>query len=67
MTLEEKKVPYKKHKIELMLGEQYKPWYMAINPRAELPSLTDGDKVILDSKKIIDYLEDNFSNGLFFI
>lgn len=36
---------------------------MKLNPKGEVPVLKDGVKIIPDSTRIIDYLEDNFSNG----
>jgi glutathione S-transferase len=64
MALHEKKLPFKEHIINLTKGEQYQPWFLRINPRGEVPVLKDGVKVIPDSGRILDYLEDNFSNGL---
>ncbi|XP_069702095.1 ganglioside-induced differentiation-associated protein 1 [Periplaneta americana] len=63
MALHEKKLPFKVHIINLTKGEQYQPWFLRINPRGEVPVLKDGVKVIPDSGRILDYLEDNFSNG----
>lgn len=63
MALIEKRVPFKSHVVNIVKGEQYKPWFLEINPRGEVPVLKDGVKIIPDSARIIDYLEDNFSNG----
>lgn len=63
MALLEKRVPFKTHVVNIAKGEQYQPWFLEINPRGEVPVLKDGIKVIPDSARIIDYLEDNFSNG----
>lgn len=65
MTLYEKRVPFKSQVVSLPTKEQYEPWFLRLNPRAEVPVLTDGVKVIPDSVRIIEYLEDNFSNGQF--
>lgn len=62
MALHEKNLPFETHDIDLN-GEQYKPWFLEINPRGEVPVLQDTGKIIPDSARIIDYLEDNFSNG----
>ncbi|KAH1010467.1 hypothetical protein HUJ05_004756 [Dendroctonus ponderosae] len=62
LALHEKKLPFETHDIDLN-GEQYKPWFLQINPRGEVPVLQDSGKIIPDSARIIDYLEDNFSNG----
>lgn len=62
LALYEKNLKFETHSIELS-GEQYKPWFLQINPRGEVPVLQDTGKIIPDSARIIDYLEDNFSNG----
>lgn len=66
MALIEKRLPFKSHVVNIVKGEQYKPWFLEINPRGEVPVLKDGVKIIPDSARIIDYLEDNFSNGSYF-
>lgn len=63
MAMVEKKLPFKPHIVDITKGEQYQPWFLEINPRGEVPVLVDGVKTIPDSIRIIDYLEDNFSNG----
>ncbi|XP_071451722.1 ganglioside-induced differentiation-associated protein 1 [Hetaerina americana] len=63
MALHEKKLEFKSHTVMIRKGEQYQPWFLQINPRGEVPVLKDGVKIIPDSSRIIDYLEDNFSNG----
>lgn len=47
-----------------MKGEQYERWFLQLNPKGEVPVLQDTGKIIPDSARIIDYLEDNFSNGM---
>ncbi|XP_014271167.1 ganglioside-induced differentiation-associated protein 1 isoform X2 [Halyomorpha halys] len=63
IALFEKKLPFKQSVVDITSGENYKPWFLDINPRGEVPVLKDGVKIIPDSSRIIDYLEDNFSNG----
>ncbi|XP_046397159.1 ganglioside-induced differentiation-associated protein 1 isoform X2 [Ischnura elegans] len=63
MALHEKKLDFKSHIVMIRKGEQYQPWFLQINPRGEVPVLKDGVKIIPDSSRIIEYLEDNFSNG----
>ncbi|KAF6203152.1 hypothetical protein GE061_003568 [Apolygus lucorum] len=63
LALNEKKLPFVSHVIDITKGKQYDPWYLEnINPRGEVPVLNDTTKLIPDSARIIDYLEDNFSN-----
>ncbi|XP_049777453.1 ganglioside-induced differentiation-associated protein 1 [Schistocerca cancellata] len=63
MALYEKKLPFKSSIVNITKGEQFEPWFLHINPRGEIPVLQDGVKIIPDSGRILDYLEDNFSNG----
>lgn len=60
----EKKLKFKSHLIDLGRGEQLEPWFLKLNPKCEVPVLKDGVKIIPDSRRIIDYIEDNFSNGM---
>lgn len=62
-ALFEKKLKFKSHIIDLARGEQFEPWFLKLNPKCEVPVLKDGVKIIPDSRRIIDYIEDNFSNG----
>ncbi|XP_022912220.1 ganglioside-induced differentiation-associated protein 1 [Onthophagus taurus] len=63
MALHEKNLKYEGAVVDIIKGQQYDPWFLAINPRGEVPVLQDIAKIIPDSTRIIDYLEDNFSNG----
>lgn len=62
-ALHEKHLSFKSNIVNLGKGDQYQPWYLKLNPRGEVPVFKDGVKVIPDSGRILDYLEDNFSNG----
>ncbi|KAF2899502.1 hypothetical protein ILUMI_06674 [Ignelater luminosus] len=63
MALYEKNLPFESHVVNIQKGEQYESWFLKLNPRGEVPVLQDTGKIIPDSARIIDYLEDNFSNG----
>lgn len=63
MTLLEKRLNFKTHLVNLPSNQQYESWFLDINPLGEVPVLVDGIKTIPDSKRIIQYVEDNFSNG----
>lgn len=63
MALHEKRLSFESHPVNIMKGAQYEPWFLKINPKGEVPVLQDDAKIIPDSNRIIDYLEDNFSNG----
>jgi len=43
--------------IDILKGEQFEPEYMKLNPKAVVPTLKDGDKVITDSTVICEYLD----------
>jgi glutathione S-transferase len=40
--------------------ENYLPWYAKLNPLGVVPTLVHGDKVIIESNVINEYLEDTF-------
>nr|XP_018902492.1 PREDICTED: ganglioside-induced differentiation-associated protein 1 [Bemisia tabaci] len=63
MALYEKKVQFKTKSVDLLQGEQFHPWFIEMNPLCQVPILKDEGKIIPDSSRIIDYLEDNLSNG----
>jgi glutathione S-transferase len=63
IALHEKQLKYKSHIVELSRFEQYEPLFMKLNPKSQVPVLKDGVKIIPDSERILEYLEDNFSNG----
>ena len=43
IMLEECKLPYRVHTIDIMQGEQFAPAYLAINPNGKIPSIVDPD------------------------
>ena len=43
--------------IDILSGEQFAPEYLAINPHGTVPSLLDGETVILESTVICEYLD----------
>ncbi|XP_012255596.2 ganglioside-induced differentiation-associated protein 1 [Athalia rosae] len=61
LALYEKKLEFKKREVDITRGEQYGSWFLGLNPRGEVPVLQDGDKIIPESVRIIDYLEDHFN------
>ncbi|XP_015524462.1 ganglioside-induced differentiation-associated protein 1 [Neodiprion pinetum] len=61
LALYEKKLDFKLREVDITRGEQYGAWFLGLNPRGEVPVLQDGDKIIPESVRIIDYLEDHFT------
>jgi len=56
LFLEESGIDYELVPIDTRKGEQHEPSFLAINPNAKTPALTDGDAVIFDSNAILLYL-----------
>ncbi len=54
----EKGMEFESKEIDLLAGDQHQDWYTKINPKHVVPSLMDGDAVILESSLIIRYLDD---------
>jgi glutathione S-transferase len=42
--------------LNLMQGEQREPWFLALNPRGQVPTLDDDGTVVWDSMAILVYL-----------
>jgi GST-like protein len=56
LFLEEAGLPYEMVPVDTRKGDQFKPDFLAINPNAKTPALTDGDVAIFDSNAILLYL-----------
>ncbi len=56
LMLEETGLAYETVPVDTRKGEQFKPEFLAINPNAKTPALTDGDQVLFDSNAILLYL-----------
>ena len=56
LFLEEAGLPYEMVPVDTRKGEQFKPEFLAINPNAKTPALTDGDVTVFDSNAILLYL-----------
>jgi glutathione S-transferase len=65
ILLEELKLPYKVHKIDLQKNTQKEPWFLEINPNGRIPALTDtfsdGKSIrLFESGSILLYLVDQY-------
>ena len=58
LYLEEAEIPYELVPIDTRKGEQHDPAFLAINPNAKTPAMTDGDATIFDSTAMLLYLAD---------
>ncbi len=59
MALEELNLPYTVNYIDLAVGDQHKPEFLAMNPNGRIPVIVDHDAddlVIFDSNAILFYL-----------
>ncbi|XP_073968783.1 ganglioside-induced differentiation-associated protein 1-like isoform X3 [Rhodnius prolixus] len=61
MALIEKGLKYRTHLVNIANGEQYQDWFLKINPRGEVPVIQDGENIVPDSLRIINYLEDKYT------
>ncbi len=60
MALEEKKLPWVSHALDLKKGETHTPEYFGINPHGVVPTLVHDGVVIIESDDIIEYLDAKF-------
>jgi len=56
LFLEESGLPYELVPVDTRKGEQFAPAFLAINPNAKTPAITDGDATVFDSNAILLYL-----------
>lgn len=63
IALEEKKLAWTSHLVDLLKGENITKEYFGINPNGVVPTLVDDGVVIIDSADIIDYLDKKFTPG----
>jgi len=61
--LKEKTLAYSEHTVNLPKGEQKTPEYLKINPRGQVPAITDGNVTMAESVAIIEYLESTYSGS----
>jgi glutathione S-transferase len=62
-ALEEMKVPYKHVPHDYRTGVTRTPEYLALNPAAKIPALTDGDVVMTESLAMNLYLAQTYGAG----
>lgn len=57
-TLAAKELPFEKHDLNLLGGDQLKPEYLAINPNGVVPTLVYDGTTVTDSSVIIEFLDE---------
>lgn len=60
VLLEELKVPYELHVLNMKAGEQRQPAYLAVNPLGKVPAVRVGDTLVTEQGAIYLYLADLF-------
>jgi len=63
IALDEKGLPYEKVSVPWSLERRYEPHHpdvVALNPKAQVPVLVDGEVVVYDSTLIFEYLEEQY-------
>lgn len=62
LVLAEKQIPYVAHPIDIRAGEARTPAYLALNPKAVVPTLVVDGAPIVESAIICEYLDDAYPN-----
>jgi glutathione S-transferase len=58
LALVEKAVPFRRRPVDIMeTNEQFESWYVALNPKAVVPTLVIGDEVVTDTISIVNRLQ----------
>ncbi|MEC7491150.1 MAG: glutathione S-transferase family protein [Pseudomonadota bacterium] len=65
LLLEEKRLPWVSHHIQLAKSENVTEEYFGINPKGVVPTLVHDGKVITESNDILVYLEENYTETSF--
>ncbi|MGD9942267.1 MAG: glutathione S-transferase family protein [Burkholderiaceae bacterium] len=60
LVLQEKRLEFDGRLLNLAEKENYRPEYLKLNPKGLVPTLVDGDSVVVESTVIGEYLDDRF-------
>ncbi len=60
MVLFEKRLDWASHEVDIFRGENYRPEYLRLNPKAVVPTLVHDGEVLRESSLICEYLDDVF-------
>jgi GST-like protein len=61
IALEEMKLAYKAHTVNILKEDQFEPWFIKINPNSKIPAIVDpdgpkGEIALMESGAILNYL-----------
>jgi glutathione S-transferase len=62
-ALAEKHLEWRGHYVDILRGEQFRPEFLALNPRAVVPVLVHDGNVVTESTVICEYLEESFPDS----
>jgi glutathione S-transferase len=60
LVLAEKSLPFEDRRLDSRLSENLSDWYLKLNENGVVPTLTHGDRVVIDSSVITEYLDEVF-------
>lgn len=60
LLLCEKKLQWDTEWLDLRVGDQLKPGYLALNPNGVVPTIVDGAQPVIESSLILQYLEESY-------
>ena len=60
LVLAEKALPFEDRRLDSRRSENLSDWYLKLNENGVVPTLTHGDRVIIDSSVITEYLDEVF-------
>lgn len=60
LALEFKQLAYEWRLLSFDAGDLKRPEFLALNPRARVPVITDGDFTLYESNAIVEYLEEQY-------
>ncbi|MGH8217390.1 MAG: glutathione S-transferase family protein [Steroidobacteraceae bacterium] len=63
LALEEKRLPWTGHVVDILRGEQFRPEFLALNPKAVVPVLVHDGWTLTESTVICEYLEHAFPDN----
>ena len=60
LVLAEKSLPFEDRRLDSSKGENLSDWYLKLNENGVVPTLAHGDRIVIDSSVIAEYLDEVF-------